>query len=126
MELICFYIVFIFGLFLIWSGFMMFLNPEKVKKIIATAGSTYFINYTELILRLLVGFACINVKTHFELVYTVFGYFLVFSAFVLMLIPIKKHNGFSVKASAMLKPLYLKMLSPISVIVGILVIYGII
>lgn len=119
-------VVIVFGLFLIWSGFLMFLKPEKVKKIIATAGSTYFINYAELTIRLIIGLAFVKVKSNFELVYNVFGYFLVFSALVLMLVPIKMHNRFSVKASNILKPSYLKFFAPISVIIGMLVIYGII
>ena len=126
MNVLSFSVIIVFGLFLIWSGFMMFLRPEKVKKIIAAAGSTYFINYGELTIRFFIGLAFINVKSNFVLVYNVFGFFLVFSALGLMLIPIKMHNGFSVKASNFLKPSYLKFFAPISVIIGLLVIYGII
>jgi uncharacterized protein YjeT (DUF2065 family) len=124
MDKVYFGIVLLFGLFLVWSGFMMFLNPTKVKQIIAKAGSTYFINYFELGTRLVIGFAFINVVSKFGEIYKVFGYFLTISAIILMLIPIKLHNGFSVKAAEKLKPIYLKFFGPISAIVGLLVIYG--
>lgn len=126
MNGLSFSIVVLFGVFLIWSGFMMFFRPEKVKKIIAAAGSTYFINYTELIIRFFIGLAFINVQSKQEVVYSIFGYFLICSALILMVVPIKLHNGFSVKASTMLKPLFLKIVSPITVMIGLLVIYGII
>lgn len=125
MNALYFIVLIIFGLFLVWSGFMMFVNPEKVKMIIALAGSTLFINYAELITRLIIGIAFVFVKTKYDFVYTYVGYFLIISALILMLVPIKKHNKFSVYASQKLKPIYLSFFAPISIIMGILIIYGI-
>lgn len=125
MNTLYFSIILLFGLFLIWSAFLMISNPEKVRKIIATAGSTYFINYFELGIRLLIGIAFVNAISKFEEIYRVFGYFLIVSAIILMLVPIKIHNGFSVKAAEKLKPNYLKFFAPFSFLAGIIVIYGI-
>lgn len=125
MNTLYFIVLIIFGLFLVWSGFMMFVNPEKVKKIIALAGSTLFINYAELITRLIIGIAFVFVKTKYNFVFTYVGYFLIISALILMLVPIKKHNKFSVYASQKLKPIYLSFFALISIIMGILIIYGI-
>ncbi|MES2810840.1 MAG: hypothetical protein V4670_00080 [Bacteroidota bacterium] len=125
MNLIYFGIIVLFGLFLIWSSFMMFFKPEKVKTIIAMAGSTYFINYTELITRVIIGFALIKVISIQEFIYDSIGYFLIITAVILMLLPIKLHNKFSVKAAEKLKPVHLKICAPISLIMGILVIFGI-
>ena len=119
-------IIVLFGIFLIFCGFIMFFYPEKAKQIISKAGSTFTINYAELGIRLLVGLAFVFVETKFENVYNYFGYFLVVSALLLMILPIKKHNQFSKNASNYLKPIYLKILSPISIVFGILIIYGII
>ncbi|MES2863929.1 MAG: hypothetical protein V4666_07405 [Bacteroidota bacterium] len=119
-------IIVFFGVFLIFCGFIMFFYPEKAKQIISKAGSTFMINYAELGIRLIVGLAFVFVETKFENVYNYFGYFLIVSALLLMILPIKKHNQFSKNASNYLKPIYLKILSPLSIAFGILVIYGII
>lgn len=119
-------IIVLFGVFLIFCGFIMFFYPEKAKQIISKAGSTFMINYAELGIRLIVGLAFVFVETKFETVYDCFGYFLVISALLLMILPIKKHNQFSKKASDYLKPIYLKLLAPISIVFGMLIIYGII
>lgn len=124
-EKISFLLLFAFGLFLIWSSYMLFFNPEKVKKIIAMAGSTTFINYFELTIRLIVGIAFIFVSTKFDQVYSMIGYFLIISALILMIIPKKLHNGFSTKAAEKLKPIYLKIAAPFSLFGGLLLIYGI-
>ena len=117
-------ILMIFGLFLIWSGFMMFLKPLKVKGIIAQAGSTFFINYVELSIRLIIGLAFVLFKSKHEFFFTIIGYFLIVSAIILMLVPIKKHNKFSVFASEKLKPIYLRFCAPMAVLFGVLLIYS--
>lgn len=127
MGLISKYIVIVFGLFLIFAGFLMFLNPEKVKEIIAKAGSTYLINYTELGIRLIVGIAFLinSVYSNYEIGFKVLGYFLSITAIILMFIPIKMHNEFSRKAAGLLQPIYLKFIAPISVFFGLIVLYAI-
>ena len=115
-------VVILFALFLLFSGFLMFFKPENVRTIIAKAGSTYLINYTELTIRLFIGIAFYTVSLFsiFQLFFSVFGYFLIVSALILMFVPIKRHNQFSRKASEFLKPNYLKLIAPISIIFGLL------
>lgn len=117
------FIVILFALFLIFSGYLMFFKPEIVRKMIAKAGSTYLINYSELVVRLLIGIAfyTVSLLSIYELFFSVFGCFLIGSALMLMLVPIKIHNQFSRKASEFLKPTYLKFIAPISLISGLLV-----
>ena len=55
MNLVSKYIIICFGLFLIYSGFLMFFNPEKARTVIGKAGSTILINYGELIIRFETG-----------------------------------------------------------------------
>ena len=76
MELVSKYIIICFGLFLIYSGFLCF-KPRKVRVIIGKAGSTFAINYGELIIRLLLGISfVITSKTNsYEQYFTIFGYF---------------------------------------------------
>lgn len=104
----------------------MFFKPEKVRNTIAKAGSTYLVNFAELIPRCIIGIAFIFVETKFENVYNYIGYFLIVTSIFLMILPIKKHNQFSKMASGYLKPIYLKFFAPISIVFGILLIYGII
>ncbi len=120
-------IIVFFGLFIIFSGFLMFFKPEKVREIIAKAGSTYLINYTELGIRLLIGiaFGYTSLYSIYELQFKVIGYFLIISALILMLVPIKKHNQFSRKAAEKLKPVYLKICAPFSILFGCIIIYAI-
>jgi hypothetical protein len=117
-------IIVLFGLFIVWSGFMMFLKPETVKDTIAKAGSTYLINYAELTIRLIVGFCFTKIVSQYGIVYELIGLFLMVTAVILMFVPIKLHNRFSVMASKRLKPIYLKFLAPVSITIGGLIIYG--
>lgn len=121
-------VLLIFGFFLILSGFLMLFKPFYVKKAISKAGSTYLINYTELGIRLLIGIAFLysGLLSVYDCYFTIIGYFLIFSALLLMLVPIKSHNSFSRKASDFLTPIYLKILGPFSVFIGTLLIYIII
>ncbi len=127
MYLVSKYIIICFGLFLIYSGFLMFFNPEKARTVIGKAGSTFAINYGELIIRLLLGISfVITSKTNtYEQYFTIFGYFLIISAVILMLIPMKTHHKFSTKAAETLKPIYLRICAPFSIGFGILILLAI-
>lgn len=120
-------IIILFGLFLVYAGFLMFFKSEKVRTIIGKAGSTYFINYTELGIRLLIGIAFLisSLFSIYELQFKVIGYFLMISALLLMLVPIKTHNNFAKNAAEKLKPIYLKICAPFAILFGFLVLYAI-
>ena len=127
MELVSKYIIICFGLFLIYSGFLMFLNPEKARTIIGKAGSTILINYGELIVRLLLGISfVISAEANtYQQYFTIFGYFLIISAVILMLTSMKTHHKFSTKAAETLKPIYLRICAPFSIGFGILILLAI-
>ncbi|WP_339886984.1 hypothetical protein [uncultured Flavobacterium sp.] len=121
------FIVTLFGIFLIFASFLMFFSPEKVRNIIAKAGSTYLINYSELLIRFIVGLAFLNSAifstygSYLELI----GEFLMITAVLLMFVPIKLHNKFAKNAADRLKPFYLKLVAPISLFLGIFLIRAI-
>lgn len=123
MELVSKVIIICFGLFLIYSGFLMFINPEKARAIIGKAGSTIVINYGELIIRLVLGISfVICAKTNpYEQCFSIFGYFLIISAVILMLTPMKIHHKFSTKAAETLKPIYLRICAPFSIFFGFVI-----
>ena len=116
------FIITLFGIFLVFSGFVMFFKPEKAREIIGKAGSTYLINYTELGIRLIIGisFLMASLYSNYEMQFKIIGCFLIFSALILMCVPIKKHHQFSTNAAKMLKPIYLKICAPFSIFSGII------
>lgn len=122
MLVIAKYVVVFFGLALIFFSFLFFFRPQKAKEIIGKAGSTYLINYTELGIRLVIGIAFVlsSKIAIYELQFKIIGYFLIVSALVLMCVPIKKHNQFSRNAADKLKPIYLKICAPFSLVFGII------
>ncbi|WP_445716789.1 hypothetical protein [Flavobacterium sp.] len=120
-------IIICFGVFLIYSGFLMFLNPEKARNIIGKAGSTFVINYGELVTRLVLGLSfviCAKINPY-EQYFNIFGYFLIISAVILMLTPMKTHHKFSTKAAETLKPIYLRICAPFSIAFGLLILVAI-
>ena len=127
MNLVSKYIIICFGLFLIYSGFLMFINPEKARAIIGKAGSTFAINYGELIIRLLLGISFVISAgvNAYQQYFTIFGYFLIISAVILMLTSMKTHHKFSTKAAETLKPIYLRICAPFSIGFGILILLAI-
>mgnify|MGYP006142037163 FL=1 len=127
MELVSKGIIICFGVFLIYSGFLMFLNPEKARAIIGKAGSTFVINYGELVTRLVLGicFVICAKMNAYEQYFSIFGYFLIISAVILMLTPMKTHHKFSTKAAEALKPIYLRICAPFSIAFGLLILVAI-
>jgi len=119
------YIVILFGIFLIAAGILMFIAPKKVQQIIGKAGSTNFINYAEITIRMIPAAALVIYSdlSRYPDLFKVFGWFMIITSFVLYLIPPKMHHAFSVKSSGKLKPLYLRIISPFSILIGIFLIY---
>ena len=106
----------------------MFFQPEIIRKTIRKAGSTKFINYVELLTRMLPGIAFIlySKYSNYMIIFNVIGYFIILSSIILLLIPRKIHNRFSVQCAEILKPNYFKIISPFSIIIGIILIVSII
>lgn len=125
MIVIANFLIVAFGLFLIFSGFLMFFKPEKVRVLIGKAGSTYLINYTELGIRLIIGLAFLvsSLFSLYEIEFKIVGYFLIVSAIILMLLPIRMHNALARQFAKKLKPLYLKFFAPIAIIFGFILLY---
>jgi len=120
-------IVILFGLFIIFAGFIMLLNPEKARRIVSRAGSTIFINYAELILRMSAGIALIlsaeNSKSEF--LFQILGWFITVSSVIIMIVPRKLHHQYSVKSAKIIKPNYFRIISPFSFLFGGFLIYAV-
>jgi uncharacterized protein YjeT (DUF2065 family) len=118
-------IVILFGLFFIVVGLLMFIAPERARKILRKAGSTNFINYAEITLRIFPAVALIVYadNSKFPQVFTIFGGFMLATSIVLYFIPRTWHHNYSLKCADFLKPIYFQMIAPFSVAIGCGIIY---
>ncbi len=117
-----------FGIFFIGVAGLMFFNPKRARSILRKAGSTPFIHFAELSLRMIPGIAFIVYanSSNFPFVFNCIGWFIIISSLILMIIPRKMHHQFSNTAADVLKPPYFQWLSPISVLIGGILLYHLI
>ncbi len=101
MEIIAKYIVILFGIFFIGIGILMVVNPEKARNILRKAGSTNFINYSEITLRMITAAALVVYAdfSKYPEVFKIFGWFMLVTSFVLYFVPRKLHHRFSLMSA---------------------------
>ena len=113
-----------FGIFFICVGGIMLFKPTTARAMLRKAGSTNFINYAEITIRMIPAIALITFSDYskypdlFELV----GWFMLLTSLVLYFVPRKLHHNFSNKCADVLKPFYFQLISPFSIIIGITII----
>ena len=120
--------VILFGVFFIFAGLTMLFHPGKSRAILRKAGSTNFINYTEITLRMIPAAAFILAAhlSKYPEAFKIAGWFMLFTSFVLYFVPREMHHQFSTKAANMLKPFYFQLISPFAFAIGSLIILSII
>jgi uncharacterized membrane protein YfcA len=118
--------ILLFGGFIIAVGFRMLFTPEKARLMLQKAGSTNFINYGEITLRLLIGIALVVYSVHakFPEAFSIFGWFMSVTALLLYLVPKKLHHAFSMKCAHLLKPVVVRLLAPFALVFGAFIIYS--
>lgn len=128
LDLLAKYIVILFGIFFICVGLLMLTKPKTANEILRKAGSTNFINYAEITIRIIPAVAFILSADHskFPEVFKIFGWFMLLTSLVLYFVPRQLHHKFSTKAADILKPLYFRLISPFAIIIGVLLIYSVI
>jgi uncharacterized membrane protein YfcA len=119
------YTVILFGIFIIFAGFLMLFTPKKARKTLRKAGSTNFINYAEITIRLIPAIALILYSDFckFPEAFKIMGWFMLITSFVLYLVPRKLHHNFSMKSADILKPIYFRLISPLAFLFGGSIIY---
>jgi len=115
-----------FGIFIILCGFLMLFAPKKANEYLRKFGSTNFINYTELFIRIIIGVAIILASDVSKIpdICRIFGWFLVVTALILCCVPRRIHHQFSLNAAETLKPFYFRLISPFSFLFGGFIIYS--
>ena len=126
-ETLAKYTIILFGAFFICVGLIMLINPQKARGILRKAGSTNFINYAEITLRMIPAVALIIAAdiSKYPTVFKIFGWFMLCTSFVLYFVPRQIHHNFSTKAANILKPFYFQLISPFAFVIGILLIYSV-
>ena len=116
-----------FGLFFICVGLLMLINPKKANGILRKAGSTNFINYAEITIRIIPAVALILYANlaKFPEAFKIFGWIMLITSLVLYMVPRKIHHTFSMKSADMLKPIYFQLISPFAFLIGGLIIYNV-
>lgn len=119
------WIVILFGGFIILTGFLMLFAPAVARKTLQKAGSTNFINYAEITIRMIPAIALILVadSAKYPNVFKIFGWFMLGTSLVLYVVPRKLHHQYSVKSADILKPFYFQLLSPVAITLGVAIIY---
>lgn len=122
------WIVFLFGLFFIFIGILMLFKPKTARATLQKAGSTNLINYAEITIRMIPAIALIIYADYskFPEVFKIAGWFMIITSLILYMIPRQLHHRFSLKSAEILQPLYFQMISPFSILIGIVIIYSVI
>jgi len=121
-------IIILFGVFIIYVGLLMFFDPEKARATLMKAGSTNFINYGEITMRMIVALALIFYSefSKYPEMFKIFGWFMLVTSLILYCVPRKLHHRFSLTSAAILKPVFVRVLSPFSLLLGSAIIYCVI
>ena len=122
------WIIILFAVFIIFIGFIMLFNPKKARATLRKAGSTNFINYAEITMRLIPAVALVLYahSAKFPEAFQIFGWIMIITSLILYLVPRKIHQQFSMKGADILKPIYFQLISPFAFLFGGLMLYNII
>lgn len=125
MEWLCRVIVFIFGLWLIGVSIFILIIPRVALDTLSKFASTTLINYTELILRLIVGLGIYGLAqyTNYPHLLKLVGLFLIATAIILILIPREWHHKYAIWWANKLKPWQIRVCAPISFVAGCIMIW---
>ncbi len=106
---------------------MMLFAPEKARRILRKAGSTNFINYAEITLRMIpaIGLIIAADFSKYPEFFAVLGWFMLITSLVLYFVPRRIHHGYSLKCANILKPLYFQLISPLAFLFGVILIYAV-
>ena len=120
------WVLIFFGIFLIFIGFVMLINPIKARNTLRKAGSTNFINYAEITIRLIPAISLILYSefSKFPEAFKIFGWIMLITSLILYVVPRKTHHKFSMKSADILKPIYFQLISPFAFLFGGLIIYN--
>lgn len=121
------WIILLFGIFFISVGLLMLIAPKKAREILRKAGSTNFINYAEITIRMIpaMGLILYSDFSKFPDFFRIFGWFMLLTSLVLYFVPRQLHHNYSLKCADIIKPLYFQLISPFAIVIGVVIIYSV-
>ena len=121
------WIIILFGIFFISVGLIMLFAPKKARQILRKAGSTNFINYAEITIRMIpaTGLILYSDFSKFPDYFKIFGWFMLITSLVLYFVPRQIHHNYSLKCADIIKPLYFQLISPFAILIGTVLIYSV-
>lgn len=127
MIIIAKWIIILFGIFFISVGLIMLFAPKKARQILRKAGSTNFINYAEITIRMIpaTGLILYSDFSKFPDYFKIFGWFMLITSLVLYFVPRQIHHNYSLKCADIIKPLYFQLISPFAILIGMVIIYSV-
>jgi hypothetical protein len=122
------FIIILFGGFIFSVGLLMLFFPEKALATLRKAGSTNWINYGEITIRLIPAIALVIYapQSRFPDILKLFGGFMIATSLVLYVVPRRYHHTYSVKWASILSPLQVRLIAPLAFIFGSAIIYSVI
>ena len=122
------WVVVFFGVFLIAVGFLMLFAPKKARAILLKAGSTNFINYAEITIRMIpaAGLVVYSDFSKYPEAFRILGWFMIATSVVLYFIPRKLHHNYALKCAEVLTPVVIRLISPLSFLFESAVLYAVI
>lgn len=117
-----------FGIIIIITGLVMLLAPKRARQFLRKAGSTNFINYTEITLRMIPAAALILFSefSRYPVFFKLLGWFMLITSLVLYVVPRRVHYNYSLRSAEILKPFYFQLISPFALLFGSLLIYAVV
>jgi hypothetical protein len=114
------------ALWLFWVGWIMIARPHDALGILSRTASTYRINAAEQVPRLIAG-AAMMVRadlSRFPLFFEWAGLFIVASSVVLLVIPLRWHNGYAVFWAKRIPIGVVRTIGPVSMLGGLALIWA--
>jgi hypothetical protein len=106
----------------------MLIAPKKASSILRKAGSTNFINYAEITIRMIpaAGMVWYAPLSKYPDFFKTLGWFMIITSLILYLVPRQLHHRYSLRSADIIKPLYFQLISPFSMLFGATLIYCVI
>lgn len=104
----------------------MLFNPTIFLDNLRKAGSTKFINYAEITVRLIPAISLVIYSEYskFPEVFKLLGWIMVVTSLILYVVPRAAHHQFSAKSAKVLKPDYLRSISVLAFLFGGFILYS--
>ena len=111
---------------LVCVGGVMAIRPERALALLRLTATTHRINVTEQVPRLIAGCAMMIRAdvSRFPAFFWTAGLFILVSSVVLLLVPLRWHNGYAVFWAQRIPPLMVRLIAPVSILAGAALIWA--